>query len=262
MPAYNVFTRRDGAIRFFWSDEIIKMADPGQDPREPSRWTSLWLLRTPPRRGTDWHPDLIYRCAPAGSSSNRRYDDMIASGEDRTLGHMDYRHLGRTGLLVSPLCLGTMNFAADERAGQLRHHGRRPRGGGQLLRPIANGGETEQIVGRWLAQGGGRREKVVSPPRYGTWPVTVRTTPKLSGAAIRDAARPAPPAQTDTSICTRCSSSTGRRRGDLKAMDPLVAQGKVIYVGSSNLCGLAHRGGQRGRSTPRLVRPGVRAEPL
>jgi NDP-hexose 2,3-enoyl reductase len=81
---------------------------------------------------------------------------------------MQYTHLGRTGLQVSRLCLGTMNFgpqtpeaeshALMDRA--LEHginffdtadvYGRRP-----------GEGVTEQIIGRWFTQGGGRREKVV-----------------------------------------------------------------------------------------------------
>ena len=63
MPAYNVFTRRDGVIRHFWSDEISgDMADPGQDPRGAVEMDPLWLLldTTPDGRGTDWYPQLTY----------------------------------------------------------------------------------------------------------------------------------------------------------------------------------------------------------
>jgi predicted dithiol-disulfide oxidoreductase (DUF899 family) len=62
VPAYNVFTRRDGTIRHFWSDEISgEMADPGQDPRGAPDPDSLWHLldRTPEGRGTDWYPKLM-----------------------------------------------------------------------------------------------------------------------------------------------------------------------------------------------------------
>jgi predicted dithiol-disulfide oxidoreductase (DUF899 family) len=62
-PALNVFTRRDGVIRHFWSDEIgFDMADPGQDPRGAVELDPLWLLldTTPEGRGTDWHPSLTY----------------------------------------------------------------------------------------------------------------------------------------------------------------------------------------------------------
>ena len=81
---------------------------------------------------------------------------------------MEYTQLGRTGLKVSRLCLGTMNFgpqtteadsfAIMDRALEL----------GINFFDTANvygwkkgEGVTEQIIGRWLAQGGGRREKIV-----------------------------------------------------------------------------------------------------
>jgi predicted dithiol-disulfide oxidoreductase (DUF899 family) len=59
----NVFTRRDGTIRHFWSGEMgMETADPGQDPRgAPDPW-SLWTIfdMTPEGRGTDWYPKLDY----------------------------------------------------------------------------------------------------------------------------------------------------------------------------------------------------------
>jgi predicted dithiol-disulfide oxidoreductase (DUF899 family) len=63
MPAYNVFTRRDGTIRHVWSDEITgDMADPGQDPRGAVEMDPLWLLldTVPGGRGGDWYPSLSY----------------------------------------------------------------------------------------------------------------------------------------------------------------------------------------------------------
>jgi predicted dithiol-disulfide oxidoreductase (DUF899 family) len=63
MPALNVFVRRDGAIRHFWSEEVgFDMADPGQDPRGAIEMDPLWLVldATPEGRGTDWHPQLTY----------------------------------------------------------------------------------------------------------------------------------------------------------------------------------------------------------
>ena len=81
---------------------------------------------------------------------------------------MEYKHLGRSGVKVSRLCLGTMNFgpqtseqdsfAIMDRALEL----------GINFFDTANvygwklgEGWTEQIIGRWFAQGGGRRDKVV-----------------------------------------------------------------------------------------------------
>ena len=63
MPAYNVFTKRDGTIRHFWSEEVgMDMADPGQDPRGAVEMDPLWLLldTVPDGRGGDWHPRLTY----------------------------------------------------------------------------------------------------------------------------------------------------------------------------------------------------------
>jgi predicted dithiol-disulfide oxidoreductase (DUF899 family) len=62
MPAYNVFTRRDGTIRHFWDEMGGPTADPGQDPRGAPDLDPLWTLldTTPEGRGTDWYPKLSY----------------------------------------------------------------------------------------------------------------------------------------------------------------------------------------------------------
>ena len=160
---------------------------------------------------------------------------------------MQYTQLGRTGLKVSQLCLGTMNFGpqtieADaftimDRALEL----------GINFFDTANvyGGQrgegiTEQIIGRWLAQGGGRREKIVLATKVfggmGEWPNESR----LSAYHIRAA----------------CDASLRRLQTDhidlyqmhhvareapwqeiWQAMEVLVQQGKVLYVGSSNFAG-------------------------
>ena len=63
VPALNVFTRRDGAIRHFWSAEMGSVtADPGQDPRGAPDPMPLWTILdcTPEGRGADWYPQLDY----------------------------------------------------------------------------------------------------------------------------------------------------------------------------------------------------------
>ncbi len=63
IPAFNVFTRRDGTIRHFWSGEMTgDSADPGQDPRGAPDFAPLWnvLDTTPEGRGADWYPKLEY----------------------------------------------------------------------------------------------------------------------------------------------------------------------------------------------------------
>src|SRR5438309_6208242 len=80
------------------------------------------------------------------------------------VGAMDYRHLGRSGLLVSPLCLGTMNFGPHTSETDSFAIMDRAVDEGINFFDTANGyggGETERIIGRWFAQGGNRREKVV-----------------------------------------------------------------------------------------------------
>lgn len=61
VPAFNVFTRRDGTIRHFWTGEITT-SDPGQDPRGAPDLAPLWniLDMTPEGRGGDWYPKLDY----------------------------------------------------------------------------------------------------------------------------------------------------------------------------------------------------------
>ena len=94
---------------------------------------------------------------------------------------MEYTNLGRTGLTVSRLCLGTMNFgpqttepdsfAIMDRA---LEHGINFFDTANVYGWKLGEGVTEQIIGRWFAQGGGRREKVVLATKVygkmGDWP--------------------------------------------------------------------------------------------
>ena len=63
IPAFNVFTRRDGTIRHFWSGEMGgSTADPGQDSRGAPDLMPLWTIldSTPEGRGGNWYPSLSY----------------------------------------------------------------------------------------------------------------------------------------------------------------------------------------------------------
>ena len=63
VSGYTVFTKRDGTIRHFWSEEIgDEMADPGQDPRGAPDLDPLWTIldRTPNGRDPKWYPKLEY----------------------------------------------------------------------------------------------------------------------------------------------------------------------------------------------------------
>ncbi|MBU1375826.1 MAG: DUF899 family protein [Alphaproteobacteria bacterium] len=62
-PGLNVFTRKDGTIRHFYSGEMGgETADPGQDPRGAPDASPLWTVLdlTPEGRGADWYPKLSY----------------------------------------------------------------------------------------------------------------------------------------------------------------------------------------------------------
>ncbi|MEX2395202.1 MAG: aldo/keto reductase, partial [Actinomycetota bacterium] len=94
---------------------------------------------------------------------------------------MNYRRLGRTGLRVSPLCLGTMNFGAvaDEATShkimdQALDLGLNFFDSANAYGRAVEVGFTESIIGRWFAQGGERREKVVFATKVygqmGEWP--------------------------------------------------------------------------------------------
>src|SRR5579862_8859859 len=107
---------------------------------------------------------------------------------------MQYTKLGRTGLKVSRLCLGTMNFGPQTE--ELESHAIMDHALelGINFFDTANvygwkkgEGVTEQIVGRWFAQGGGRREKTIIATKLygdmGDWPNESR----LSALHIRRA---------------------------------------------------------------------------
>ena len=157
---------------------------------------------------------------------------------------MEYTHLGRSGLSVSRLCLGTMNFGPETTEEDSFQIMDRALDEGINFFDTANvygwkkgEGWTEQIVGRWFAQGGQRREKtVIATKLYGSmsdWP----NDTFLSALNIRRA----------------CDASLQRLQTDYidlyqmhhvdletpwdeiwEAMEVLRQQGKILYVGSSN----------------------------
>jgi len=156
---------------------------------------------------------------------------------------MEYRALGRTGLRVSPLCLGTMNFGPRTSEADSFSIMDAALHDGVNFFDTANvygGGETETIVGRWFAQGGERRQKVVLATKVfagrDQWPNTSR----LSARHIRDACEASlRRLQTDHIDLYQMHHVDRQTPWDeiWQAMDLLVAQGKVIYVGSSNFAG-------------------------
>jgi len=107
---------------------------------------------------------------------------------------MEYVHLGRTGLKVSRLCLGTMNFGPETSEADSFAIMDRALELGINFFDTANvygwkkgEGVTEQIVGRWLAQGGGRREKIVLATKVYGEMGTLPNQGRLSAYHIRRA---------------------------------------------------------------------------
>ncbi len=163
------------------------------------------------------------------------------------LCRMDYTHLGRSGLSVSRICLGTMNFGpvaseTDSHAIMDRalEHGINLFDTADVYGWKTGEGVTEQIIGRWFAQGGGRRDKTVIATKahnsMGDWPNETH----LSALHIRKA----------------CDASLRRLNTDYidlyqmhhvdrstpweeiwEAFSVLRQQGKVVYFGSSNFAG-------------------------
>jgi NDP-hexose 2,3-enoyl reductase len=160
---------------------------------------------------------------------------------------MEYTHLGRSGLSVSRLCLGTMNFGPQTDEVTSHQIMDSALDAGLNFFDTANTyggkrgeGQTEQIVGRWFAQRGGRREKVVIATKlYGSmsdWP----NDSLLSARNIRNACEASlRRLQTDHIDLYQMHHVDRNTPFDeiWEAMEVLVQQGKVIYVGSSNFAG-------------------------
>ncbi|MBN1440466.1 MAG: aldo/keto reductase [Anaerolineales bacterium] len=157
---------------------------------------------------------------------------------------MEYTHLGRTGLKVSRLCLGTMNFGPHTTEADAFRIMDRALELGINFFDTANvygwklgEGVTEQILGRWFAQGGGRREKVVLATKVyghmGDWP----NQEKLSALNIRQAAEGSlRRLQTDHIDLYQMHHVDRETPWEeiWQAMGVLIGQGKAIYIGSSN----------------------------
>ena len=162
---------------------------------------------------------------------------------------MDYRHLGRTGLRVSTLILGTMNFGelTDEASAfrimdealdaGINHFDTADVYGGPQKPDMEKGyGISEEIIGRWLAKSGKRDWIVLATKVY--QPMETGPNDKyLSAYHIRRA-------------CEASLKRLGTDHIDLyqmhhidkdtpwaevwQAMEQLIREGKITYVGSSN----------------------------
>jgi aryl-alcohol dehydrogenase-like predicted oxidoreductase len=160
---------------------------------------------------------------------------------------MDYTHLGRTGLTVSRLCLGTMNFGPHTE--ELDAHAIMDAAHGYGINYFdtanvygwgENKGRTEEIIGSWFAQGGERRERTVLATKlYGdmsTWP----NDSKLSALNIRRALDASlRRLQTDYVDIYQFHHVDRETPWDeiWQAIEVAVTQGKILYAASSNFAG-------------------------
>lgn len=176
---------------------------------------------------------------------------------------MKYRRLGRTALQVSELCLGTMNFGPRTPEADAFEILDRALDSGINFVDTANQyggkmgvGATEKIIGRWIAQNPERRRKVV---------LATKAYEPMS-ADVNDRGLSA------RHIVQSCNDSLRRLQTDhidlfqmhhldraapvdeiWQAMDLLIQQGKVTYVGSSNFPGwMIAKSNERAANTRRL----------
>ena len=160
---------------------------------------------------------------------------------------MQYTNLGRTGLSVSRLCLGTMNFGpqtseADSFAimDQALEQGINFFDTANVYGWKLGEGITEQIIGRWLAQGGGRRDKIVLATKaynkMGEGPNERGLSAYHIRKACEDSLRRLQTDHIDLYQMHHIERTTPWEE-IWQAMEQLVREGKVIYVGSSNFAG-------------------------
>lgn len=160
---------------------------------------------------------------------------------------MEYRHLGRSGVMVSPLCLGTMNFGpttseADSFAmmDESLELGINFFDTANVYGRVEGEGVTEKIIGRWLAQGGGRREKIVLATKVygkmGPGPNDRRLSAYQIMRACDESLKRMQTDHIDLYQMHHIDSNTPWEE-IWQAMEVLVQQGKIIYVGSSNFGG-------------------------
>jgi aryl-alcohol dehydrogenase-like predicted oxidoreductase len=160
---------------------------------------------------------------------------------------MDYTNLGRTGLRVSRLVLGTMNFGpvteeADAHTimDRAHEHGINYFDTANTYGWGENKGRTEEILGSWFAQGGGRRERTVLATKVygamGEWPNEGRLSALNIRRACEASLRRLGTDHIDVYQMHHVDRDTGWEE-IWQAYEVLVSQGKVIYAGSSNFAG-------------------------
>ncbi len=151
---------------------------------------------------------------------------------------MQYRILGRTGVKVTPLCLGTMNFGGrTDEAESRRILDAYAAAGGNFIDTanVYNDGKSEDIIGRWLADTHKRDEVVLSTKVHG------RRSPHVNDAGnhrwhivreVEKSLRRLRTERIDVYHIHRPDPDTPIDQ-TLRALDDLVRQGKILYLASS-----------------------------
>src|SRR5688572_29336797 len=155
---------------------------------------------------------------------------------------MDYRKLGRTGVKVTPLCLGTMNFGG--RSDAVESHAvldAYVELGGNFVDTanVYNDGRSEAIIGDWMQKTGRRDSLVLSTKVHG------RRSPQVNDAGnhrwhiVREVEQSLKRLKTeriDVYHIHRPDNDTPIDQ-TLRALDDLVRAGKVLYLASSVFAG-------------------------
>jgi len=154
---------------------------------------------------------------------------------------MDYRYLGKTGMKVSELCLGTMTFGRE--TDEATSHAMLDRfvaAGGNFIDTanVYTRGISEEILGRWLKKQHRHDLVIASKVRFpmGDGPNDVGLSRKHILDAVEDSLRRL---QTDTIDLyqVHCWDPATPLKETLSTLDGLVQSGKVRYIGASNFAG-------------------------
>ncbi|MBS1251431.1 MAG: Protein tas [Anaerolineales bacterium] len=152
---------------------------------------------------------------------------------------MEYRFMGRTGLKVSELCMGTQTFGwgADEESAHAIAD-RFVDAGGNFFDTsnIYNEGESERMLGNWLKSRGNRSQLVIASKVFfpaGDGPNDAGLSRKHIFEQIDASLRRLQTDYVDL-YQMHCWDASTPLEETLRALDDLVRAGKVRYIGASN----------------------------
>ncbi len=150
---------------------------------------------------------------------------------------MEYRRLGRSGVLVSPLCLGTMNFGGTtDEAASFAIMQKAVEAGINFFDTanVYNKGESERIVGKFLKENNLREQVVLATKvngRMGDLPNEAGASRYHILKACEDSLQRL---QTDhIDLYQLHRPPTHPQEETLRAFDDLIRAGKVLYIGCS-----------------------------